>query len=953
MKFKRTFLQNNLVFFLLLIVVSSQSQIFLSGEEPAKIKWQQINTDNFQIVFPEGFEKQAQYMANALAQAYEYGRITLKSKPRKISVLLHNQSVISNGNAAWAPARINAYTLPPQDSYAENWLKQLAVHEFRHVVQIERMNTGLTKIFGLLFGQGAAVAMTGIYLPWWFIEGDAVVTETVLGNSGRGWLASFEMPVKAQLLEKGMYSYEKATHGSFRDYTPSYYNLGYQMVAYGRAKYGANMWDLAVENAARKPLFLTSFSSGIQKTTGKSKREFYEESMQFLIEKWRKIYEQTKTSNFSKLTKETNNYTNYLNPVFVSEEEFYAFKTGMDELTTIVKIDKNGNEKVVLTPGSSYLESLSAGGGFLCWAEVEPDVRWSNRSFSVIKLFNLQTHKKITLTTKSRYFSPQINRNGTKILAVEVTPDNNFFIIILNVTDGTVVKRIQFDDGAFMMNPAWSDDETKIVMTVLTEKGKNIRLLNLENGKSEDVLEFSFAEISKPQLVANHLYFVADYSGIDNLYAKDLNSGQITQVSSVKFGIGNYAFNLSKNRLVFSNYSSDGFALAVQAVDKSKEISLEHIQINKFSFVEDVKAQEKGMVEIDPANMKNYPVAKYKKSNKLFNFHSWAPVSIDFDDYSVQPGFMMMSQNLLSTAITTLGYQYDMDQKWGKYFVDFTYRGWYPIVDLKVEFEPRRDYIRYYDSAGRYVETRIFEVDQLEISLGASLPLNFFRNATISGMTPFVSFSNVSQFHPAGYPESLSENNYQKLSAGFNIYHYRKSSVRDLYPKWGAIGRFRYVNSSFTNLRKSDMLCLEGIFYVPGLAKHHGIRVYGGTQLRTVGTYNSDNVVPFIRGMSRPGLRDLYRFSADYKFPLWYPDIDMGSVVYLKRLTMSLFYDYAYGMSSNAESYYYSLGTQLNVQTHLLSFMAPVNWGLRYVYIPDLKDYSFNVFFSIDFSVLY
>ena len=57
MKFKRTFLQNNLVFFLLLIVVSSQSQIFLSGEEPAKIKWQQINTDNFQIVFSRGFRK--------------------------------------------------------------------------------------------------------------------------------------------------------------------------------------------------------------------------------------------------------------------------------------------------------------------------------------------------------------------------------------------------------------------------------------------------------------------------------------------------------------------------------------------------------------------------------------------------------------------------------------------------------------------------------------------------------------------------------------------------------------------------------------------------------------------------------------------------------------------------------------------------------------------------------
>ena len=217
---------------------------------------------------------------------------------------------------------------------------------------------------------------------------------------------------------------------------------------------------------------------------------------------------------------------------------------------------------------------------------------------------------------------------------------------------------------------------------------------------------------------------------------------------------------------------------------------------------------------------------------------------------------------------------------------------------------------------------------------------------------PFVRLKHTYRKIDEGYEFRFTEPDFQSLEYGFSAYHYLRSSLRDIYPKWGIIGHARYIHTPFTSLQKSDMLVLEGIVYAPGFFKHHGFKLYAATQLRTVGDYNPSNVVPFMRGMSNPGLHDLYRLSVDYKFPLFYPDWDLASVLYLKRLTMDLFYDYAYGTAPDFKQHYHSFGTELQAQMHVLSFLAPVNLGFRAIYFPDISDYSLTIFFNIDFSLL-
>jgi hypothetical protein len=91
-------------------------------------------------------------------------------------------------------------TTPPQDAYAQDWTAQLALHEYRHAVQIGSLNKGFTRAMTFLTGE-IATGVVSSMIPSWFYEGDAVVTETRLSGAGRGRVAGFEMPLRTRLGE--------------------------------------------------------------------------------------------------------------------------------------------------------------------------------------------------------------------------------------------------------------------------------------------------------------------------------------------------------------------------------------------------------------------------------------------------------------------------------------------------------------------------------------------------------------------------------------------------------------------------------------------------------------------------------------------------------------------------------------------------------------------------------
>ena len=228
----------------LLLFVSARvfCQFYEYGQDAGSLRWNQFRTPNYRVIYPRGIDSLAQAFADRLEYYYPYLGKPLDHLHSPLPVIVHNESSFSNGVYVFAPKRLEIFTNPDPNDNNEDWLTQLALHEGRHAFQIDKLNQGITRVLFYLGGEQAVGAM-GVFLPYWYLEGDAVDAETRLSNTGRGRQPSFEMPLKAQMLDGGrIYSFSKATMGSFRDYVPNHYQLGYFMVRYGRMVYGDDLW---------------------------------------------------------------------------------------------------------------------------------------------------------------------------------------------------------------------------------------------------------------------------------------------------------------------------------------------------------------------------------------------------------------------------------------------------------------------------------------------------------------------------------------------------------------------------------------------------------------------------------------------------------------------------------------------------------------------------------------
>ena len=69
-----------LLFLILLLWVKSpvEAQFFSGGQSPGSLRWSQINTDNFQVIFPLDYEEHGRYIADVLEYAYEYATLSLE-----------------------------------------------------------------------------------------------------------------------------------------------------------------------------------------------------------------------------------------------------------------------------------------------------------------------------------------------------------------------------------------------------------------------------------------------------------------------------------------------------------------------------------------------------------------------------------------------------------------------------------------------------------------------------------------------------------------------------------------------------------------------------------------------------------------------------------------------------------------------------------------------------------
>ncbi len=277
-----------IVFFFLLFSFSiGRAQQF--GGEPSSVKWKQVNTDTVRIIFPHGLDSIAKRIAAITSKEQQQYSNTIGNRLHKISIVLHNQTTFSNAFVALGPWHSEFSLTPPQNAFelsALSWNDLLSIHEYRHAEQYSNFNVGLSHTMKILFGENGQALANAAAIPDWFFEGDAVYNETLLSEQGRGRLPLFLSGYKALYLQNRHYSYMKLRNGSYKDFVPDHYPLGYMLVAYGREKYGNDFWKNVAHYAAGYKSLFYPMQNAVKNYAHISFNEFVNDALNFYHQQW-------------------------------------------------------------------------------------------------------------------------------------------------------------------------------------------------------------------------------------------------------------------------------------------------------------------------------------------------------------------------------------------------------------------------------------------------------------------------------------------------------------------------------------------------------------------------------------------------------------------------------------------------------------------------------------------
>lgn len=980
-------------FFLLFwLIVPAKAQFVDLGQDPWFIRWRQIKTENFQIIYPDFFEESAQYLANIYAKLYAHAN-SLGIRAKKMSMIVRANGGISNGNVGWAPKKSELYTTPSQETN-DAWLEHLCVHEFRHIVQYDKVNQGFSKVLYYLFGEQITMAIIGIYVPMWYLEGDATDFETSVLAGGRGRSPEFLNQMKAQIIEKGLYNYDKAVLGSYKDFVPNRYVMGYFMVGNSRINYGNQIWQDVLTRVGHRPLGITPFAKSLGITLDRkrdslwntrhfqslfiypdsvkkantyrdAKRTLYRDNFSELQQVWKK-QANTLIHSFDTVATADKVYANYHYPTPYKANSLVAYKEGLAQPGAFVFLDGK-KEKIIVRPGILYDYKFALNDRFLVWSEYKPHLRWEHGGRMTLASYDLKTKRYRYHSAPSNRYAPFAVGNHWGF--VEVNKTNEASIVIVEADFRTELFRLKGKKHELFVHPSF-DGEENIITVVVSPEGKWLEKIHISDGRRKIITPVTSYELDHPVALPNKIIYRAAFNGNNAFYGKETDFSFGENILNGRFGI-NYPLP-HRDTLYFSFYTANGY--------KPGKIALHDIQSHPmeekdFPIAKKLTELENWTFRLSQDS--TYASRRYDKTTHLFNFHSWGPIFPEKDDMNIDFGIAVSSQNKSSTLYFTVGYVRGQDYPHGNWQLSATYRGLWPVFKLELKSGCQDDFA-HYDFQAIHWETgqrdTVYinnKTHRTKFILNMQLPFNLSSQNYSRAFLPYMqyelqalhgnkirTFASWNTYYenewtyddPSKYRFSNSDIWVQILQYGATFNNQTRTSDRDIYPRWGQRLHGGYAHTPWKKIDYGHTWWGECRFYFPGFAAHHSLSMYLAHQQKSEEANYYSNKIYSPRGMKLYG-HQLSSFRSGYTLPLAYPDARMGPILYIKRITGGLFFDAGQEKNRYYKKTFYSYGIETLMDAHLFRLPFPVNLGIRTGYETRKNNLFIDALFSINFSI--
>lgn len=450
----------------------------------------------------------------------------------------------------------------------DDWLKNLLVHEYTHILDLGRVRDGpeiLRWIIGRLY-------FPNMFAPTWVPEGYATYNETKHTNGGRG-----RDPYADMILRMAFIDGKVNTIDQFHAYLDSWpggnisYVFGESIYSFISKEYG-EAYTTEFSKSRSDDWIPYRVSRASKDVMGKKIQEIWEDWKRRSLSKYSKQVEVIKQKPLTISEQITRSGYNNSGPIWGRDgKQIYYYCQTPDRHISLRRVDlsSGSDEKIVDIHSEHAPFSLSPDGRYLVYSEVGFE-----RSFSFyydLWQLDIKTGKRKRLTKGLRARNPSCSPDGTKIVFVK-NDRGKTQLTILNIVTSEMTPFTSDQDYTQYSEPSWSPDGNRVAVSVWKEGGyQDIWIYDVQTKSGAPIIKDRAWDISPSWTPdGRFVLFASDRSGVYNIYAFELSNHRLYQITNVVGGAFDPEVSPDGQKVAFVNYSSSGFDVHTIDLDREK-----------------------------------------------------------------------------------------------------------------------------------------------------------------------------------------------------------------------------------------------------------------------------------------------------------------------------------------------------------------------------------------------